>query len=152
MPDLTSERFLADPWSGRGQIYRTGDLARVASDGVVELVGRADRQVKIRGHRVEPEEVEVALSAHPDIDLAAVTVNTTTLAHNQLVAHVQPRHAELTGDGVREFLRLRLPAYLVPARVEMVEHMPLTPTGKIDRQALADLFRGFSHPRTEPGR
>ncbi|RFS82990.1 amino acid adenylation domain-containing protein [Actinomadura spongiicola] len=132
---LTAERFVADPSGAPGErMYRTGDLVRRAADGTLEFAGRADRQVKIRGHRVEPGEVEAALTAEPDVARALAVAR-----DGRLVAYV-------VGDGERPLdpaaLRDRaaalLPAAFVPAAVVVLDALPLTPAGKIDVAALPD--------------
>ncbi len=128
-PDLTAERFLPDPFSaqGGGRMYRTGDLARYLADGNIEYLGRADDQVKVRGFRVELGEVASALREHPGVEDAVVVVR-----ENRLVAYVTAGSAE----GLREFVRQRLPEYMVPAAVVALTAFPLTPNGKVDRKAL----------------
>ncbi|MDT9684493.1 condensation domain-containing protein [Streptomyces sp. TRM76323] len=141
-PAGTSERFVADPFSRvPGQrMYRTGDKGRLRPDGQVELWGRLDDQVKVRGLRVEPGEVESALLAHPAVARAAVLATDPGTRMAQLVAYVVP--ADDSGQGgpspaaVREFLCGRLPAAMLPDRVVVVDGLPLTPSGKPDRKAL----------------
>ncbi|GLZ40296.1 non-ribosomal peptide synthetase [Actinokineospora sp. NBRC 105648] len=133
-PGLTAERFVADPFGPPGsRMYRTGDLVREQADGQVEFHGRADDQVKIRGFRVEPREVEAALLRHPDITEAVVLAEEHEQGHLVLVAYlVTPREVDS-----RAFLADRLPAHLVPARYVVLDRMPLTPNGKVDRRALS---------------
>ncbi|MER6920886.1 amino acid adenylation domain-containing protein, partial [Streptomyces spiralis] len=135
-PELTAERFVPDA-SGR-LWYRTGDLARRRpEDRVVEFLGRADGQIKLHGHRVEPGEIEHALARHVSLRQAAVAVRTNHLGEDRLVAWV-------TADGppdrraLRSFLRERLPGYMVPAVFLHVEELPVTKNGKVDRRALPD--------------
>ncbi|CAM3845459.1 non-ribosomal peptide synthetase [Kibdelosporangium persicum] len=129
-PGSTAERFVPDPMSGSGErLYRTGDLARRHADGTIEYLGRLDRQVKINGHRVEPGEVEAALTAHPDVTTAAVTVH-----NGRLAACVTPAQADTTA--LREHLRGILPEPMVPVHWAAVDSLPLTATGKIDYDAL----------------
>jgi hypothetical protein len=137
-PGITAERFVPDPFSGRpgARIYRTGDRARWREDGGLVYLGRADRQAKIRGFRVEAEEVELALLEHPDVAHAAVIVEEGAADARRLVAYFvggarAPDPAEL-----REHLRARLPPHAVPAAVLPVAELPLTPNGKLDRAAL----------------
>jgi amino acid adenylation domain-containing protein len=138
----TSERFLADPFSAGGplgRMYRTGDLGRYRPDGAVELVGRADRQVKIRGHRVEPGEVERVLCEHPGVARAAVVTREGPAGETTLVAYVVPtpgQEAPAYLETLAGFLRARVPAALVPAAFVSVRELPLTPNGKLDVAAL----------------
>jgi amino acid adenylation domain-containing protein len=138
-PELTTERFVPDRFSGRpGQrLYRTGDLARYRKDGVIEFLGRTDHQVKIRGYRIELGEVEAALSAHPAVHTCAVLAREDSPGDKQLVAYVVQRDAEpLAPEAYRQFLRVQLPEYMVPAHVICLDTLPLTHNGKIDRRAL----------------
>jgi amino acid adenylation domain-containing protein len=137
-PALTAERFLPDPWSGEpgARLYRTGDLVRSRADGQLEFLGRIDHQIKLRGFRIEPGEIEAALRAHPGVSEAAVAV----LPPQRLVAYVVVAgDAGDTAPGaLRDFLRERLPAYMVPAAYVVLPALPLTPNGKLDRKALPD--------------
>ncbi len=133
-PGLTAERFVPDPFSGKAgaRLYRTGDRVRWRSDGQLEFLGRLDDQVKVRGFRVEPGEVEAALRAEAGVREAAVVVRA-----GQLVGYVVPEPgATVTSGALREALGARLPGYLVPAGVTVLEALPLTPNGKVDRGAL----------------
>ncbi|MDT9696850.1 non-ribosomal peptide synthetase [Streptomyces sp. P17] len=132
-PALTAERFTADPYGPPGsRMYRTGDLVRRRSDGVIEYLGRTDRQVKLRGNRIEPGEIEAALTRLPAVAQAAVTVR-----DNALVAYLVPSAgAALDPAGVRGALAGSLPAPMVPASYVVLDALPLTPSGKLDRTAL----------------
>ncbi|MFD5128614.1 amino acid adenylation domain-containing protein [Streptomyces olindensis] len=157
-PGRTAERFVADPFGPPGsRLYRTGDLARLRPDGTVEFLGRADQQVKIRGFRVEPGEIEAAARALPGVRAAAVVAREDGTAPRRLVAYVEPDPGAGGGPdpaGLRHALAERLPAHLVPAAVVVLEALPLTPSGKLDRRALPapDFTRAstFDPPRTEP--
>ncbi|MCX4904323.1 non-ribosomal peptide synthetase [Streptomyces sp. NBC_00878] len=139
---LTAERFVADLHGPAGaRMYRTGDLARWTADGQLEYVGRDDNQVKIRGVRVEPAEIERALGTHPDVAQSVVVTRSTAEAGDQqLVAYVVPAAPRADGTdlagAVRGYLRERLPAHLVPAAVVTLDSVPLTVNGKLDRAAL----------------
>ncbi|MDR7276984.1 non-ribosomal peptide synthetase [Catenuloplanes atrovinosus] len=128
---LTAERFVADPFVPGARMYRTGDLAYRTGDGELVFAGRADEQIKVRGFRVEPGEIEAALSAYPGVAQAAVTVR-----DDRLIGYVSP--AGVDARAVRDDLASRLPHHLVPAVVVALEALPATPNGKIDRGALPD--------------
>ncbi len=122
---------------GTARTYRTGDVGRLLPDGAVEFLGRADAQVKIRGHRVEPREVELALERHPDVREAVVVSHVDRRGEAVLAAHVVLRERAPAVDGdLRVFLAERLPSYMVPSVIREVGEIPLTPTGKIDRRGL----------------
>jgi amino acid adenylation domain-containing protein len=137
-PDLTAERFVPHPFSQvpGARLYRTGDLARNNPDGSFEYVGRADHQVKIRGYRVEPGEVEAALTSHPAISTAVVVTREDTPGDKRLVAYLLPKDTAPQAGELRQFLKNHLPSYMLPAVFVFIEAFPLTPNGKIDRQAL----------------
>jgi non-ribosomal peptide synthetase component F len=135
--DLTAERFLADPFVSGGRLYRTGDLARYRGDGAIEFLGRHDDQVKIRGFRIEPGEVEAALGAHPELRAAAVVARAVEGHGNQLVAYVVPAGPRRpAGEELRRFLAQRLPEHMIPAAFVLLDHLPVTPNGKLDRARL----------------
>ncbi|MEU8244603.1 amino acid adenylation domain-containing protein, partial [Actinoplanes missouriensis] len=152
-PGLTSERFVADPYGEPGaRMYRTGDVVRWNADGQLMFLGRADDQVKVRGFRVEPGEVEAALRRHPDV--SQVTAVSSTYRDNdvRLVAYVVPvAGAAPTPAGLRDALKQELPGYMVPSAVVVLDAMPLLPNGKVNRAALpAPTYAGDSErvPRT----
>ncbi|NUP23028.1 MAG: amino acid adenylation domain-containing protein [Streptomyces sp.] len=155
-PGRTAERFVADPFGPPGsRLYRTGDLARLRADGTVEFLGRADDQVKIRGFRIEPGEIEAAIRALPDVGRAAVVVREDGSAPRRLVAYVTAAPGTaLEPLTLRRALAERLPAHLVPSAVMVLDDLPRTPSGKLDRRALpAPDFTEtstFEPPRTEP--
>ncbi|MET7415030.1 amino acid adenylation domain-containing protein [Streptomyces rubiginosohelvolus] len=169
-PALTAERFVADPYGPPGgRMYRTGDLARFRADGTLEVLGRADHQVKIRGHRVEPGEIEAALLAHPSVAEAAVTAVPTpggdlTLAaycvlvrtadkpadtEKELAAEAGAGDDGLWAEPLRSALAGQLPEHLVPSHFVALDRLPLTPNGKTDRAALPAVATAA---RPAPGR
>jgi amino acid adenylation domain-containing protein len=138
-PGHTADRFLPDRWGAApgSRMYRTGDLGRVCADGHVEFLGRADHQVKVRGYRIEPAEIELTLMQIPEVEEAAVVALGDSGSDRRLAAFISGRlPADVDADFVREFLARWLPEYMIPSLVVAVERMPLTPSGKIDRQAL----------------
>jgi amino acid adenylation domain-containing protein len=137
-PDLTAELFVPDPFGARGaRLYRSGDLARWRADGCLEFAGRIDDQVKVRGIRVEPGEVAAALAGHPDVREAAVVARQAASGEWRLLAYVAPRQAPATPAGeLRAYLQARLPAAMVPADYLILDALPRTVTGKLDRAAL----------------
>ncbi|MFL6199419.1 MAG: amino acid adenylation domain-containing protein [Thermoanaerobaculia bacterium] len=151
-PEATAGRFVPNVWGGPGErLYRTGDLGRWRADGTLELLGRIDHQIKVRGVRIEPGEVEAALEAHPQVARAAAAAREGT-AGLRLAAWVVPRPGPAPEPGaLREFLAARLPEAMLPAVWTFLAALPLTPTGKVDRNALpepAPEERAPAEPRT----
>jgi len=138
-PDLTAASFVPDPF-GEGRMYRTGDLVRRRANGVLEFLGRVDRQVKVRGFRVELGEIEEALRGHPDLRDAVAAVHGDGPAEKRIVAYVVPADPgnSPAADELRGFLEGRLPAYMLPAVFVPLAELPLDANGKLDRRALRD--------------
>jgi natural product biosynthesis luciferase-like monooxygenase protein len=180
-PELTAERFVPDPFAQRApdvpgaRLYRTGDLARYRADGRIEFLGRTDRQVKIRGHRIEPGEIEALLRQHPAVREAVVVARHEASGDHRLVAYVteeeqrsqwpvertkgqagEDQVARLGSQELRSFLRSRLPEYMLPSAFVVLDALPLLPNGKLDRKALPapEILRGgiaqaYVEPRNE---
>ncbi len=157
-PELTAERFVPFAFGAEPAqtVYRSGDRVRYRSDGTLEFVGRVDHQIKIRGHRIEPGEVEAALEAHPGIAQSAVTARQDVEGERRLVAYYRPeaRHP-LSVNELRSHLEGLLPDFMIPALFVELEAFPLTPAGKIDRAALPEpaaerpnLEQAFAAPAT----
>jgi len=161
-PDLTAERFLPDPFSGEigGRIYRTGDLARYLADGNIEYIGRIDHQVKLRGFRIEPGEIETVLQQHPGVSKAVVIVREDVVGDKRLVAYITaPGEPAINVKELQESLKSKLPAYMVPFAVIAMDAFPLTAAGKVDRQALpapsssrAESGSAYAAPRNQAER
>ncbi|MFJ3722524.1 amino acid adenylation domain-containing protein [Streptomyces sp. NPDC090045] len=138
-PGLTAERFVPDPYHSGERLYRTGDRARMHPDGTFEYLGRLDRQLKIRGQRVEPGEIEAVLNRHPLVRVAVVEARPDTSGRPRLLAWVVPAGAESPSpEMLRDHLEQALPAGLVPDAVTVMAELPVSPHGKLDRGALPD--------------
>jgi amino acid adenylation domain-containing protein len=138
-PELTQEKFIPNPFSNYpdSRLYKTGDLARYLPDGKIEYLGRIDNQVKIRGFRIELGEIEALLNQNEAVQSSCVIVREDNLGDKRLVAYVVPQpEINLTINEIRQFLRAKLPDYMVPTAFVLLDTFPLTPNGKIDRRAL----------------
>jgi amino acid adenylation domain-containing protein len=152
-PDLTAEVFAPNPFGEPGsRLYRTGDLVRYMPDGVIEFIGRMDFQVKVRGYRIEPEEIEAALLLDPGIRQAVVVALPDSRSDKRLVAYVvSAKSVELDWKKIREQLGHRLPEYMIPSLMVSVDALPLTANGKIDRKALPSPESVSSSALLQPG-
>jgi thioesterase domain-containing protein/acyl carrier protein len=155
-PELTAEKFIPNPFSDAldARLYKTGDLARYLPDGAIDFLGRNDYQVKIRGFRIELGEIEAVLGRHPAVQKAVVLAREDVPGEKRLVAYIVPNivpKSEQTPSVValRNFLKQKLPAHMVPPFFVVMEKMPLTPNGKIDRKALPSPDHAPGHERTE---
>ena len=137
-PELTGERFIDDPFHKGHRLYKTGDLARRRPDGMLDFLGRSDHQVKVRGYRIELEEIERCLHDHPDVAQAAVAVHGSMDTDLRLVAYLVAAKTSAKVDlaNLRQHLLRQLPDYMVPGEFVMLDRLPLTPNGKLDRRAL----------------
>jgi acyl carrier protein len=146
--DLTAARFVPNPFARcpGERLYRTGDQARYLPDGSIVYLGRDDRQVKLRGYRIELDEIETVLCQHEAIDRAVVTIRETA-GDRRLVAYVVPRRQTLAVNDIRNYLKQRLPSYMVPPAIQLIESMPLTPNDKVDHRALPEPTMGIGAER-----
>ncbi len=154
-PDRTAERFVPDPWGAPGaRLYRTGDRVRRLADGTIQYLGRADGQIKVRGFRVEPGEVEAHLVRHPAVAAAVVDAPAASGSERRLTAWLVAKTALPSAGELRAFLLERLPEPMVPSLFVPIERLPLTPNGKVDRRALPapdgtrpDLVAAYAPPQ-----
>ncbi len=157
-PGLTAEKFVRNPFRREtgARLYRTGDLCRYLENGAIEFLGRLDQQVKIRGFRIELEEIENVLAEHPAIREAVVVARADPPGEKTLAGYYVPRQAgKCPPEEVRAYLRARLPDHMVPVTCTLLESLPLSPNGKVDRKALPapgrhrpDLASNYAAPRT----
>jgi len=157
-PELTAEKFIPHPFCGEAgaRLYKTGDLVRYLPDGNLEFLGRIDHQVKIRGYRIELGEIEALMGSHPGVGGTVVMVRDDMPGAKLLVAYIVPRGEQAPSvEGLRQYLREKLPEYMVPSAFVMLEEFPLSPNGKIDRRALPkpevdrEAEKGYVAPRNE---
>ena len=141
---LNNQKFIPNPHSQdrqSGWLYKTGDLARYLPDGNLEIVGRQDFQVKIRGMRVEIEEIETVLAQHPDVQQAAVVGKQNSAGETIIVAYIVPKLHKIDLSSVRSFLKTKLTDYMMPSALEILDALPLTPNNKLDRKRLPEPSR-----------
>jgi acyl carrier protein len=143
-PELTAEKFVPNPFGRGDRLYRTGDLARWLSSGEIEFLGRIDNQVKIRGIRVELEEIESVLAQHPFVKDAVVMVRPgVPSGYRRLEGFVVPKEKQtIPLADLRRYLKTRLPEYMIPATISHIDRLPMSSNGKVDRQSLAGLETG----------
>lgn len=156
-PDLTAERFVPNPFSAvpRARMYRTGDLGSWLPNGEIAFFGRLDEQVKVRGYRVEPSEVSIVLGQHPAIESSVVVTTDHVPGEKQLVAYlVLSKGSAVSGSALRDFLRKRMPDYMVPTAFVAIPSLPVTEQGKVNRAALPSVNgnrlsdEAYAEPRT----
>jgi aspartate racemase len=138
-PEVTAEKFIADPFNSQpgARMYKTGDVARYLASGEIEFAGRTDDQVKIRGYRVELKEIESVLGTYPAVREVVVVARENEAGEKNLIAYVVPsREQAPTGSELRTYLKQRLPHYMVPSAFVLLEAMPKTPNGKLDRRGM----------------
>jgi len=136
-PELTAERFITNPFDQTSRLYKTGDLARYLPDGNLQYLGRKDNQVKVRGFRIELGEIEAILAQHSAIAQTAVTVKTDELGTSRLIAYIVTQ-TEVTNEELKQFLSEKLPNYSIPSGFIVLDSLPLTPSGKVDRRSLPE--------------
>jgi acyl carrier protein len=154
-PELTAEKFVPNPFGQPGErAYRTGDIASYRANGQIEFMGRRDDQLKVRGFRIEPGEIEAVVGSHPAVREVVVLAREDSTGQKQLVCYAVLDSSIGAGTGDwRAFLKQRLPDYMIPSWFEIIEQLPVTPNGKVDRKALLELramrhAEGLVHPRT----
>jgi amino acid adenylation domain-containing protein len=151
-PQLTDERFIEDPFHPHARVYRSGDLVRWTEDLQLEFLGRIDSQIKLRGLRIELEEIETVLATHPHIDQTAVTLHQTPNGDKQLVAYITHNGTQPTTTDLRTHLARELPAYMIPSTWITLDTLPLAVSGKIDRNALPTPQTTPNHHQHTPPR
>ncbi|MEH2128696.1 amino acid adenylation domain-containing protein [Nostoc sp.] len=138
-PELTQDKFILNPFdeTGEGKLYKTGDLARYLPDSNIEYLGRIDNQVKIRGFRIELGEIETLLNHHHDVQVSTVIVREDRPGQKQLVAYIVPQKEVIpSSNELRQFMKAKLPDYMIPSAFVILEALPLTPSGKVNRRTL----------------
>ncbi|MGH9764404.1 MAG: non-ribosomal peptide synthetase, partial [Blastocatellia bacterium] len=145
-PDLSAERFVPDEFGDRPgeRLYKSGDVGRYLDDGLIEHLGRADDQIKLRGLRIELGEIEFAISGHPDVARSIVMVSGDQAGDRKLVGYYVSKGAQLSARDLSAYLAGRLPQYMIPSRLVPLKSIPLAPNGKVDRPALANFRDGYA--------
>jgi nonribosomal peptide synthetase protein BlmX len=151
-PALTASRFVPDPYGSAGaRLYDSGDVVRYRSDGQIEFLGRADNQVKVRGFRIEPQEIESVLDGHPMVGRSVIQAREDAGGEKVLVAYVVPKKgASLSAPEIQRYAVEKLPKYMRPSSVVILDNLPLTAAGKLDRKALPEPQRSSSDERRVP--
>jgi amino acid adenylation domain-containing protein/non-ribosomal peptide synthase protein (TIGR01720 family) len=151
-PSMTAEKFIPDPFSGKpgSRLYKTGDLGRYRLDGNIEYLQRADRQIKVRGFRIELDEIEAELNKHEAVDDAVVIARSRAAGGNRILAYVTSRRG-VTSALLRSHLETTLPGYMLPAGIMVLDQFPVLPSGKLDLRALPEPERevGFAPPQNQ---
>ncbi|WP_271835357.1 non-ribosomal peptide synthetase [Dolichospermum lemmermannii] len=157
LPELTAEKFIKNPFVNKeeSRLYKTGDLVRYQPDGNLEYLGRIDSQVKIRGFRIELGEIETILNQHSQVNQAVVIAREDIPGNKRLVAYIIGNQAQVQLEQIRQFLKQKLPPYMIPAAFVPLDQLPMTPNGKVDHRALpipdtadTNLAAGFVAPQT----
>lgn len=138
LPELTAEKFIPDPFKPGKRIYKTGDLGRWLADGTIEFLGRKDHQVKVRGYRIELEEIEAVMAGHPSIEGVAVIIKKNKEEQQEIVAYLTSKE-EINAAALSEYLAKYLPWYMLPSHYKIIGEFPLTASGKINRKTLNDI-------------
>lgn len=153
-PELNAEKFILNPFSNEpgARLYKTGDTVCRLADGNIEFIGRVDHQVKLRGFRIEPEEIEAVLATHPDVQDNVVIVREDHPGDQRLVAYFIPRRESVPISNLREFLKKSLPDHMIPSNFVILNTLPLTPNKKVDRRSLPvpDAYSGDKRNIAEP--
>jgi len=154
-PKLTAEKFMTSPLAGASdaRLYRTGDLARWREDGALEFLGRCDNQVKLRGMRIDPGEIETVLRTASGVQDAVVVLERGAAGQDQLIGYITTAHgSSIASADILDSMRTRLPGYMIPSRLVRLERLPLSPNGKLDRKALPTpaSVRPAAGPATQP--
>ncbi|MCU7520951.1 MAG: amino acid adenylation domain-containing protein [Ignavibacteria bacterium] len=150
-PELTAEKFLPDPFSGEkgSRLYRTGDMVRYLKDGKIEFLGRMDSQIKLRGFRIELQEIESQIRSYAGVKEAVVVLREDNIGGSRLVAYIVAEEEDFDTSGLQAYLKTKLPEYMLPKFIIRLEKMPLNTSGKIDRNGLAAMDPGHAAKKVE---